>query len=174
MSHYGIPTALGSENQLGFDVSMKNELFLRRNFSICAGQPLMCLEDDLPKLIRMLPDWLSAAQARLSGDETTAALSTLATLPFGGDTSIWQRNVKRVEWAIAVHGLNRVSHTALLARDADDRDIRSSKSAELADMLSTDDVDDRVNAILERMQDGRQPNAQECQILAIAKDLFRA
>ncbi|MCA9175245.1 MAG: hypothetical protein KDB14_12240 [Planctomycetales bacterium] len=128
----------------------------------------------MTRLIRMLPDWLSAAQARLSGDETTAALSTLAALPFGGGTSIWQRNVRRVEWAIVVHGLDRVSLTALLARDAEDPEIRSSKTAELADMLSTDDADDRVDAILERMQEGRQPNAQECQILAIAKELFRA
>jgi hypothetical protein len=132
------------------------------------------LQHDLPELIRMLPDFIDSVQGRRKGDDATAALSMLGALPLGADTSVMERNGKRVEWAITVHGFDRVKNTASLARDSDDPSIRKSKSAELADLLKTEDADDRVNAILERLQEGQLPTEQERQILEIAKDLFQS
>ena len=65
-----------------------------------------------------------------------------------------------------------VRDTAIKARDLANDDDRKAKINELASFLDTTDANDRVNAILARLQNGQLPTAIERQILDVGKDLF--
>ena len=131
-------------------------------------------ESDLRELTRMLPDFIDSVQHRESGNDAQAALSTLAALPLGGNPEVMNRNANRILWATTVHGLDRVKETALLARDSEDADTRKTKTEELADLLRIDDVDERTNAILEKLQHGETPTSRERAILKLGAELMRS
>jgi hypothetical protein len=131
-------------------------------------------DGDLRELTRMLPDFIDSLQHRARGDEARAALSMLTALPLGRDTDVVNRNASCITWATTVHGLDRVKDTALLARDSADPNIRKSKADELANLLRIDNVSDRTEAILEKLQHGHSPTAQELAILKLAAELMRS
>jgi hypothetical protein len=131
-------------------------------------------DSDLQELTRMLPDFIDSVQHRESGNDEQAALSTLAALPLGGNPEVMNRNANRILWATTVHGLDRIKETALLARDSEDAVTRKAKSEELANLLRIDDVDERANAILEKLQHGQTPTSQEFAILKLAAELMGA
>ncbi|WP_372724046.1 hypothetical protein [Novipirellula sp.] len=112
-------------------------------------------ESDLRELTRMLPDFIDSVQHRESGNDAKAALSTLAALPLGVNPEAMNRIANRVLSGTIVHGLDRIKETALLARDSEDADSRKTKTKELADLLRIDDVDERTNEILEKLQHGQ-------------------
>ncbi len=103
----------------------------------------------------MLPDFIDSVQHRESGNDAKAALSTLAALPLGVNPEAMNRIANRVLSGTIVHGLDRIKETALLARDSEDADSRKTKTKELADLLRIDDVDERTNEILEKLQHGQ-------------------
>lgn len=131
-------------------------------------------DGDLRDLTRMLPDFIDSLQHRERGDEAQAALSMLAALPIGGNPEVMNRNANRITWATAVHGIDRLKDTALLARDSADSEIRKVKKDELADLLRIDDVDERTDAILEKLQQGQMPTTQEFAILKLGAELMRS
>jgi len=129
---------------------------------------------DLRELTRLLPDFIDSLEHRERGDDAQAALSLLAALPIGGNPDVIGRNESRITWASTVHGIDRLKQTALLARDADDAEIRLSKTNELRELLRMDDVDARTNAILEKLQQGQTPSARELAILKLGAELMRS
>jgi len=128
-------------------------------------------ESDLRELTRILPDLIESIQQRENGDGTGAAMSTLVALPHGGDTELMKRNANRITWATTVHGLDRIKEAALLARDSVDADTRKTRSKELA-VLLIDDVSERTDAILERIQQGQTPTSRELAMLKVAAKLM--
>jgi hypothetical protein len=131
-------------------------------------------DSDLRELTRFLPDFIDSLQHRERGDEAKAALSMLAALPLGGNPEVINRNGNRILWATTVHGLDRLKDTASLARDSEDAGIRQAKRKELAELLRLDDVNERTNAILEKIQQGQTPTERELAILKVAADFMRS
>jgi len=129
---------------------------------------------ELASLVAVLPAFIEMIQHRLAGNNEQAALSMLAAIPPGGDTGLMERYGPRIVCAIAIHGMDAVREAAVGACHLPAGAARTARIDELAMMLDTDHVDECVNEILGRIQQGEPPTQRDLLILESARDLYRA
>jgi hypothetical protein len=123
----------------------------------------------IERWLPFFPDLLDYLQYQTDGNKEKAAL-TMLSLPPAEDTV---RLSKRLDAALAIHGMEPLRAIADQMRSLPPGPQRSAKTDELITLLSVRSINAAANSFLRKMENGEKPTERDLWILEAAANVLK-